>query len=133
MDIEFGNAGTVDTNNTGWFLGFSDWTKSPAGRLRHVSQEDIAKSLCVKWFHHPKGDPCGEPRPLSEGRTISILVSEHGQFRLEFSTSADFSTDDVSSYVLRSHGDFVIWGEGFYHRAFGEEPSTILTLRWFQK
>jgi hypothetical protein len=90
MDIEFGNAGTVDTNNTGWFLGFSDWTKSPAARLRHVSQEDIAKSLCVKWFHHPKGDPCGEPRPLSEGRTISILVSEHGQFRLEFSTSADF-------------------------------------------
>ncbi|EKV00424.1 hypothetical protein Lepto7375DRAFT_2538 [Leptolyngbya sp. PCC 7375] len=26
MDIEFGNLDNLDTNGTGWFIGFSDWT-----------------------------------------------------------------------------------------------------------
>ena len=132
MDVEFGNAGKIDTNDTGWFIGFSGWAKCLPGNLRYVSQDAIAKSLCVKWYCHQKGDPNGEPKPISEGRTISILVSERGQFKLDFAPTPDFSEDTVSSHVLCSHGDYVIWGEGIYHRAFGESPSTILTIRWFE-
>ena len=131
MDVEFGNAGTVDTNLTGWFIGFGDWVKDSGLNLRHVPQDEFNRSLCVKWYHHVKGNPSGEIKQLSEGRTISILVSEPGRFRLEFSTNPEFSSDSVKSFLLQNHGDFVIWGSGIFHRAFGEDASTILTLRWF--
>ena len=130
MDVEFGNVGCLNTEGTGWFIGFSDWTKHAPANLRQVSQEAIAKSLCVKWFHHQIGIPNGDPKPVSEGRTISILVSETGRFRLEFSTKDNFPAGSTDSYTLRAHGDFVIWGEGIYHRAYSEAESTILTLRW---
>ncbi len=31
MDLEFGNAGSIDTRGTGWFVGFSDWTRAAKG------------------------------------------------------------------------------------------------------
>ncbi|MDM0021619.1 hypothetical protein [Variovorax saccharolyticus] len=129
QNVEFGNAGDLDTHGTGWFVGFSDWTRKPPTHLRHVPAEELAGGLCVKWFSHPAGNPNGEYKPLSEGRTMSILVSPSSEFRIEFSASDDFATDIVA-HTLRRHGDFVIWGPGLFHRAFGVQPACILTVRW---
>lgn len=130
MDVEFGNAGEIQTNGTGWFIGFSEWSKSSASNLRHMPADLEATGLCVKWFVHPEGDPNGEPKPLSEGRTVSILVAAQSEFKLEFSRSAAFEPSDTLSFVLRRPGDFAIWGHGIYHRAFGLQPACILTIRW---
>ena len=131
-NIEFGNAGRLDTNGTGWFIGFSDWTRS-AGTvdLRFVPPDAHLKGLCVKWFFHAAGDPNGQPKPVSEGRTMSILVGAPSEFRLEFSRDADFEpAQERRVHTLREPGDFVVWGEGIHHRAFGIQPACILTIRW---
>jgi hypothetical protein len=131
MDLESGNAGRLDTNGTGWFIGFSDWARSTeagAPNLRFMPKDALSRTLHMKWMQHPKGDPRGVAKPPSEGRTISILVSETGRFRLEFATDAGFS--DVARHTLEQHGDFVIWGERLHHRWFVDEEATILTLRW---
>lgn len=130
QDVEFGNAGGLDTDGTGWFIGFCDWTRNPPSHLRHVPTEELAAGLCVKWFCHSAGNPNGESKPLSEGRTMSVLVSPTSEFRIEFSTSAEFAPQDTLSHTLRCHGDFVIWGPGVFHRAFGVQPACILTVRW---
>lgn len=130
MNVEFGNAGDVDTQGTGWFVGFSEWSKSQGSSLRHVPSDALATGLCVKWFAHDVGDPQGAPKPLSIGRTMSILVGQMGGFKLEFSRSAAFPPSDTLTHVLRRPGDFVVWGEGLFHRAFGLQPSCILTIRW---
>ncbi|WP_076999524.1 hypothetical protein [Variovorax sp. KK3] len=129
-NVEFGNAGELDTRNTGWFVGFSPWTQGTPGQLRHVPAGEAMAGLCVKWFSHGAGDPNGEPKPLSEGRTMSILVSPESEFRIEFSTRADFAADTFIAHTLRRHGDFAIWGPGVFHRAFGVKPASILTVRW---
>jgi hypothetical protein len=49
MEIEFGNAGEVETNGTGWFIGFSPWSKTEASALRHMPADLEATGLCVKW------------------------------------------------------------------------------------
>lgn len=85
----------------------------------------------IKWFSHPAGHPNGEAKPLSEGRTMSVLVSPASEFRIEFSIGADFAPQDTLSHSLRRHGDFVIRGPGVFHRAFGVQPACILTVRWF--
>jgi hypothetical protein len=129
-NVEFGNAGDVNTNGTGWFVGFSEWAKGSSTELRYVAAGEPAAGLCVKWFAHPAGDPNGEAKPISEGRTMSILVSPDSEFRLEFSTLGDFAPDDFLAHTLRRQGDFVIWGSGIFHRAFGIQPASILTVRW---
>ncbi len=130
QSVEFGNAGDLDTNGTGWFVGFSDWTTKPPAYLRHVPAGELGEGLCVKWFSHPAGDPNGEFKPLSEGRTMSVLVSPASEFRVEFSATNDFAPQEVLAHTLRRHGDFVIWGPGVFHRAFGIQPACILTVRW---
>ena len=130
MEVEFGNAGEVNTNGTGWFIGFSEWSKTGTACLRHMPPDLHAAGLCVKWFLHNRGDPNGERKPLSEGRTISILVGAPGEFKIEFSLSAAFEPNETVSYVLRKPGDFAAWGKGIYHRAFGVQQSCILTIRW---
>ena len=120
----------MDTNGTGWFVGFSEWAKGSSTELRYVAAGEPTAGLCIKWFAHPAGDPNGEPKPLSEGRTMSILVSPESEFRLEFSTTVDFAPDDLLAHTLRRHGDFVIWGPGIFHRAFGIQHASILTVRW---
>lgn len=132
MDIEFGNAGKVDTHGTGWFVGFSDWTKSGGAgpNLRYMPKEGLAHTIHAKWMHHPAGDDRGTKKPPSEGRTISIMVSEGGLFRIEFAPDERFDASDTHRYVLKDHADFVIWGEDIYHRWFVDEDCTILTLRW---
>ncbi len=130
MDLEFGNAGLVDTNGTGWFLGFSEWTKSEQSFLRYIPKDYLAKSLCVKWHVCERGDPNGEEKPISEGRSMTILISEFGQFQLDFDRESQFSPSSMESYTLTKQGDFVIWGSGIYHRAFCFDKSVLLTLRW---
>lgn len=133
MDIEFGNAGQVNTNGTGWFIGFSDWAKLNATGvkdLRFMGKNSLAHTLHAKWMEHPRGDDRGTAKEPSDGRTISILVSESGNFRLEFSMDKTFPHGQLVSYALRKHGDFVIWGENIHHRWFVDEKCAILTFRW---
>lgn len=133
MDIEFNNVGSLDTGGSGWFVGFSEWARSKlAGTadLRYMPELERCHTLCMKWMRHPAHDPRGAAKPPSAGRTLSLLVSKSGRFRLEFSAQEDFSQGEVVRHTLRRHGDFVIWGENVYHRWFVEQECTILTLRW---
>ncbi len=133
MDIEFGNINQLNTNQTGWFVGFSEWTKDAtrlSENLRHVPQGAALSDLCVKWMFHPKGDTRGLDKPISVGRTMSILVSNEGGFDLEYSTSDCFSGSQIAAHSLSKQGDFVIWGAGLFHRSKVQADSTILTIRW---
>ncbi|HEY0009480.1 MAG TPA: hypothetical protein VGB55_12200 [Tepidisphaeraceae bacterium] len=125
MDIETGNAGDVETKGTGWFIGFGPWTSG----LRHLPAEQNVRGLCVKWAAHPAGDPRGTAKPVSTGRTVSLLVGQ-GPFRVEFCESADFADEQTMVIRLERVGDYVIWGAGVHHRWFADGDSTILTVRW---
>jgi hypothetical protein len=127
--VESGNAGAVETCGTGWFVGFSEWSKQGTG-LRHIAHDVPSTELCVKWFVHQPGDPNGQGKPLSAGRTLSILAGSPGDFRIEFSLDPGFTPGTTLLHDLRSPGDFVIWGEGLYHRWACVESSCILTVRW---
>ena len=129
MQIEFGNAGEVDTGGTGWFIGFSDWCAGGAG-LRHMPEQLDARGLCVKWYAHPAGDPNGEAKPVSAGRSLSMLVGAPSAFKLEFAPTPAFAPHETVTHVLQRPGDFAAWGAGVYHRAYGVQAATILTLRW---
>jgi hypothetical protein len=130
LPVEFGNAKTLDTHGTGWMIGFSDWSKDEKHMLRHVPANTSSTGLCVKWFSHAQGDPNGQEKPLSTGRTMSILVSDSSEFKIDFSADPTFPAESTQSHTLRLRGDFVIWGERLYHRAFGLRPATIMTIRW---
>lgn len=129
MNILKGNAQDADTRGTGWFVGFGDWTLLPGSDLLHVPKDQPLAGLCLKWYDHPESQESG-PKPVSAGRTISILVSD-GCFEIDFSTDPDFHPDaGVERVVLRRQGDFVAWGEGIYHRWRCAERTKVLTVRW---
>ena len=128
MDIDTGNASELDTQGTGWFIGFSPWTHGSVNGLRHVAKDQPVTGLCVKWFRHEPGHESGD-KPVSEGRSASILVTENARFEIDFCLSADFS-GEVRTVVLRREGDFAVWGEGLYHRWRCVERATIATVRW---
>ena len=128
MDIETGNAHEVDTQGTGWFIGFSPWTRAAPHGFRHVPQDEPVTGLCVKWYHHAPGHT-SENKPLSTGRTMSILVTDDSHFELDFSLTPDFS-GEVRTIVFTREGDFAIWGEGLYHRWRCVKRATIGTVRW---
>ena len=133
MDVEFGNAGDLFTNESGWFVGFSEWTRTGAAdrtELRFMPKEQTLRMLSVKWMFHPAGDDRGATKPPSEGRTLSILVSDQGSFRIHFSERHDFPAERTSGFRLERHGDFVVWGAGVHHRWFVDSNCTILTVRW---
>lgn len=133
MDIEFGNAGTLETDQTGWFIGFSQWAKSreaQAANLRYMPKDSLLHTLHVKWMAHSANDNRGTQKPPSQGRTISMLVSENGSFRIHFAPNDQFDEAELIEYRLSAHGDFVIWGENIHHRWFVDEACTIMTLRW---
>lgn len=129
MDIDSGNAHEVQTQGGGWFIGFGDWTRASVAGLRHVPANEPVRGLCVKWYHHPAGHESGNGKPVSEGRTVSALVTEGGEFELEFCTSPAFD-GDVRRFVLGREGDYVAWGAGLYHRWRCVKPATIATVRW---
>lgn len=130
LGLEIGNAGALDTRGTGWWIGFSDWTRDGHANLRHVPAGLAALGLSAKWYDHPAGHPHGEAKPVSEGRSVSLLVGEEGEFRLDFSRDAAFAPEHTVTRVMRRRGDFVAWGAGLHHRAYGLRDSSILTLRW---
>lgn len=129
MQIEFGNAAEVETRGTGWFIGYSAWCRGESG-LRHMNAEAESAGLCVKWYTHAPGDPNGEAKPISVGRSISMLIGATSEFRIEFAPTPGFDPAETVTHVLRRPGDFAAWGPGLYHRAFGVQQATILTLRW---
>ena len=59
-----------------------------------------------------------------------MLVSPEGEFRVEFCADPGFDPAHTVVHTLRRHGDFAAWGPGLFHRAFGLQAATILTLRW---
>ena len=130
MDVLVGSARDADTKGTGWFIGFSDWTRVAGSDLLHVPQDLPLSGLCVKWLDHPTGHDSGCDKPRSEGRTVSILVSEGSRFRIDFCESADFRSSALQTVLLERHGDFAAWGAGLFHRWHCEAGSTALTLRW---
>jgi hypothetical protein len=90
----------------------------------------MSSGLCVKWFNHSVGDPCGQEKPISSGRSISILVSDNSDFQIDFSADAQFPIGRTLTYRLQRKGDFAIWGANVFHRAFGHRAATIMTIRW---
>jgi hypothetical protein len=84
----------------------------------------------VKWMFHPSGDDRGVAKPPSQGRTLSMLVSEKGVFRVQFSEDPEFPTGLTTEFRLGRHGDFALWGERLHHRWFVDADCTILTFRW---
>jgi hypothetical protein len=128
MDIETGNAHEADTQGTGWFVGFSPWAKDSVGGLRFVPQDQPVTGLSIKWFRHPPGH-VGDAKPVSTGRTVSILATGGGHFEIDFCERPDF-TGDVRTVSLRREGDFAMWGEGLYHRWRCIAEATIGTVRW---
>jgi hypothetical protein len=130
MDLLRGNANEAPTHGTGWMLGFSEWSRRPGSDLLYVPKDLPLSGLCLKWFEHPDGHDSGAPKPVSEGRTISLLVSQDSLFRIDFCESADFAATPVESVLLSRHGDFVIWGPGLHHRWACVRRSTVLTVRW---
>jgi hypothetical protein len=128
MDIDTGNAHDVATGGTGWFIGFSPWTKASVQGLRHIPEAQPVTGVCAKWFHHQPGHESGR-KPVSTGRTMSILVTEGAHFELDFSTSPDFE-GDVRTVVFTREGDFAVWGEGLHHRWRCVREATIATVRW---
>ncbi len=133
MDVEYGNAGQIDTQGTGWIVGYSPWARTGTAGvadLRYMSKDSLSHTLCVKWMNHPSPDPNGGNKPLSNGRTMSILASETGRFRIKFSLTDTYLNGLVQEYLLVKHGDYVIWGEGVFHSWSVESPCTIVTVRW---
>jgi hypothetical protein len=130
MEIDTGNAYDVDTQGTGWFVGFSPWTLTSEGGLRHVPQDQPVNGLCIKWFDHVTGHDSGNTKPVSEGRTVSLLVNAQAEFHIDFSLSPDFEPGTVRTVVLRRAGDYAAWGAGLFHRWRCIERSTIATVRW---
>jgi hypothetical protein len=128
MNYRAGNAYDEKSRDTGWFVGFSDWTVDGLSNLLHVPKEQSLSGLCIKWYDHPTGDDSGD-KPVSEGRTISILVSGDSEFRIDFCENAGFDAA-VETVVLKRHGDFVAWGAGLYHRWHCVDRATVLTVRW---
>ncbi len=130
MDLLIGNAHEADTRGTGWFIGFSEWTRSAASGLLHVPNAQPLTGLCVKWYDHPDGHDSGSLKPVSEGRTVSILVSEGARFQLQFCERPDFEPAATRTVLLQRHGDFAAWGAGLYHRWRCLARATVLTVRW---
>ena len=128
MQIDSGNVHDLDTQGTGWFIGFSPWTARSVDGLRHVPEDEPVAGLCVKWFQHEPGHESG-PKPVSSGRTMSILVTDGAHFELDFCEHPDFGAG-VRTVVFRREGDFAVWGEGLYHRWRCITRVTIATVRW---
>jgi hypothetical protein len=133
MDIEIGDANAVDTQGTGWFVGHGPWVPRPGPAtpgLRWVPEAAACTGVSMKWMRHPAGDPRGTGKPVSVGRTLSILVGEGGRFRLELSEDPDFPDGATERVTLERAGQYCAWGAGLHHRYAIDADCTILTLRW---
>jgi hypothetical protein len=129
--VEFGNANAFSPQGGGWLVGFGENFKNPT--LRRMAKNALAHTIGLKWMVHNAGDSGGTNKPVSDGCTISILISQGGDFCLEFSTSKEFTEKAEDKYVqyhLTKFGDFVVWGGRIHHQWSVPVTSTILTVRW---
>ena len=130
--LEFGNAWALRDPaqpHTNSIVGAT--ATIPSDSLRWLSQlpgdpAGAREQVCVKWFQHRPDDPAawGYNKPLSEGRTLSILVSP-GRFQYSFN-----GPQERFELCLEQPGDFVIWGPDLAHCWRVLEPCTVLTIRW---
>jgi len=131
--LELGNAWALrppQAPHTNWVVG--DHPAIPADSLRflrHATHPDGAQAvegLALKWFAHSPEDPpeWGEDKPLSAGRTLSLLAGAGG-FELCFATGGS-----EARVLLEDAGDYALWGPGLHHRWRVLRPSLVVTLRW---
>ena len=108
--VYVGRAGEDAARNQGWLLGYF----VPPGELLH--SDDVE----VKWGVHPVGDR--RAAWATDERRTALLVLIRGAFNIELRDR---------TVVLRSPGDYVVWGPGEDHswRAL-EADTTVLTVRW---
>jgi hypothetical protein len=134
MDLLTGNAYAADTAGTGWFIGFSDWTRLPGSDLLHIPRDQALHGLCVKWFDHGGGQSGGHSssdlKPISDGRTVSVLVTPGSHFTIEFSLDPSFPASASRTVHLQNPGDYAAWGAGLHHRWHCAQRATIMTIRW---
>jgi len=74
VDIEFGDAGALNTNSTGWFIGFSDWAKANAPGvtdLRFKAKNSLAHAVNVKWMAQKMTIAELQSRPVTVGPSRS--------------------------------------------------------------
>ena len=121
---EWGNAAAAGTADRHWVVGFSDLLKTAP--LRHVPADSKATGVCLKWGLHPAGDPGGRDKPVSTGRTISLLANAGGLFRLRLWRG----DGPVTTVTFDEPGDFAAWGEGISHEWDVLADATVVTLRW---
>jgi hypothetical protein len=129
--LEVGNAWAlhVPGHPTNWIVG--ETAAIPAHSLRHIRQggpdgPEPLSGLAVKWFVHDPSDPAawGENKPISVGRTMSILAGE-GAFELTFSRDGR-----QCRVLLDTSGDFVAWGAGLMHTWKPLTRCAVVTMRW---
>jgi hypothetical protein len=124
--VEFGNAWYVcdETPKNGWIIGHT--ASSP---LRLMGQDVSANRLAVKWYEHDPDEPeaLGRGKPLSEGRSISILTNAGGRFQVKFWKG---NPAECLTVLLTNQGDFVVWGPGINHEWRCLARATIMTVRW---
>lgn len=128
--LEHGNAWALRDPKqpaTNWLVG--DHPAIPADSLRHLRHGELGdrlQDLAVKWFEHQPGDDpgWGENKPLSRGRTLSLLAGS-GAFALWFRRGSRHCR-----LLLDQPGDFALWGEGLEHGWRALQPSAVLTVRW---
>lgn len=107
--VYVGNAGVDGSRNSGWLLGHF----MPPGLLNSTDVE-------VKWGVHPVGDRRAA-WATGEVRT-ALLVLIRGEFRIELRDR---------TVLLRTPGDYVVWGPGQDHSWHAaEEETVVLTVRW---
>lgn len=85
-----------------------------------------ANGVCVKWVAFSPADPpeCGKAKPVSTGRTLSLLAG-NGEFERTFPAGGERFT-----VVLDEPGDFAVWGPGLEHSWRPVRTSTVMTVRW---
>ena len=126
QEVEFGSAWHVypGPEKNGWLVGFS-----ATSALRFMPKEAKASEIAIKWYEHDpaESERMGKNKPISQGRSISILVNEGGRFEVRFWKD---NPDDPLVVLLTKSSDFVIWGPGVNHEWRCLAPATILTVRW---
>ncbi len=131
--VEVGNAWALrspESPQTNWVVG--DHPAIPADSLRflrhggHPAGAQQVEDLALKWFvHHPNDPPeWGEAKPLSQGRTLSLLAGD-GAFELRLARG-----EEALVVLLEDPGDFVLWGAGLAHSWRAVRPSLVVTVRW---
>jgi hypothetical protein len=131
--LEVGNAWALRPQaqpHTNWVVG--DHAGIPAESLRflrhggHPAGGQGVENMALKWFAHAPTDPreWGEGKPISTGRTLSLLAGE-GAFELWFRHG-----ERDARVLLEEPGDYALWGPGIAHSWRVRKPSLVVTLRW---